>query len=67
MPVCPACESEYEVPSGESILVDEFLDDIDVDVSVQEHVQLECPECEAILGYLGVAAGVGGDDQIGFQ
>lgn len=59
---CPHCQEEMDVPKGESIRVDEFLDSEteEVDVSVQEHVQLECRNCGAVLGYLAVGAATGG-------
>jgi hypothetical protein len=51
-----------EVPNAATIRVDEFFSEEagDIDVSAQEHVQLECPNCEAILGYLAVGAAAGG-------
>lgn len=59
---CPHCSEEMEVPEGESILLDEMFTDEaeDVDVSGQEHIQLECPNCGAVLGYLAVGAATGG-------
>jgi ribosomal protein S27AE len=59
---CPHCGDEIEVPDGDMIRLDEFFEEDaeDVDVSVQQHVQLECPECGAVLGYLGVGAATGG-------
>jgi hypothetical protein len=42
--------------------MDEFFDEEvkNVDVSVQQHVQLKCPGCKAILGYLALGAATGG-------
>lgn len=59
---CPHCEKEMEVPEGNTILLDEFFtEEADgVDVSGEEHVQLECPNCNAVLGYLAVGAATGG-------
>ena len=50
-----------EVPNGNTILLDEFFSEEPdgVAVSGQEHVQLECPNCEAVLGYLAVGAATG--------
>lgn len=50
-----------EVPRGETILLDEFFDTDEVEVSLsgQEHIQLTCPGCEAVLGYLAVGAATG--------
>jgi predicted RNA-binding Zn-ribbon protein involved in translation (DUF1610 family) len=58
---CPHCGDEMDVPDAELILLDEFFDDAGdrVAVSGQEHVQLECPHCGAVLGYLGTAAATG--------
>ena len=50
-----------DVPKGETILLDDFFtEDADASISGQEHVQLECPHCGAVLGYLGVGAATGG-------
>ena len=58
---CPHCEQEMEVPNGDTILVDDFFtEDADASISGQEHVQLECPNCGAVLGYLAVGAATGG-------
>jgi hypothetical protein len=59
---CPHCDEDIEVPDGEMIRLDEFFteDAGDIDVSVQKHIQLECPECGAVLGYLGLGAAAGG-------
>ncbi|MCY4731976.1 hypothetical protein KY092_15550 [Natronomonas gomsonensis] len=59
---CPHCKEEMEVPNAATIRVDEFFSEEagDIDVSAQEHVQLECPNCEAVLGYLAVGAAAGG-------
>lgn len=59
---CPHCEEEVELPNGKPLRVDEFFTDEadDVATSIQQHVQLECPECEAILGYLAAGAATGG-------
>lgn len=42
--------------------MDEFFNEEaeDVDVSVQQHIQLNCPNCKAILGYLALGAAAGG-------
>lgn len=65
---CPDCEAVNDVPAGESILLDEVFDDDhpDVDAGVQEHVQLECPDCGAVLGYLGVAGAFGSENTYGY-
>lgn len=65
---CPYCGETNDAPEGESILLDEVFDDShpDVDAGVQEHVQLECPDCGAVLGYLGVAAAFGSENVTGF-
>lgn len=59
---CPHCGEDMEVPAANSLRVDEFFDDEieDVDISAQEHIQLECKNCEAVLGYLAVGAATGG-------
>ena len=59
---CPYCEEEIEAPNGKQLRVDEFFNDEadDVSVSAQEHVQLECRECGAVLGYLAIGAAAGG-------
>lgn len=67
MPHCPFCETDVETPHPETIVLDEFLVGIDVEVSVEQLVQLECPDCESVLGYLGVAAAIGGEHTPGFQ
>lgn len=38
---------------------DFFPEDGDVSISGQQHVQLACPECDSVLGYLGVGAATG--------
>lgn len=65
---CPYCDATNEVPAAESILLDEVFDDDhpDVDAGLQEHVQLECPDCGAVLGYLGAAAAFGSEDVHGY-
>lgn len=62
MAKCPSCEEDVDVPEGESLRLDEmFTEEVeDVDVSIQQHIQLTCPECDAVLGYLGVAGAAGG-------
>lgn len=63
MPTCEYCEAEIPAPKIGLLLSEEFFEDkfeIDVTASKQKHGQLECPECEAILGYLGVAGAGGG-------
>jgi hypothetical protein len=67
MPYCPHCETEVEAPAGETIKLEEFLTGIGVDSSVQHHVQLECPDCESVLGYLGDAAATGGETYRGYD
>lgn len=59
---CPHCGKDMEVPAATSFRVDEFFgEDVeDVDVSAQEHIQLECKNCETVLGYLAVCAATGG-------
>lgn len=59
---CPHCQEEMEVPKGETILLDDlFTEEVeDVDVSGEKHMQLECRNCEAVLGYLAVGAATGG-------
>lgn len=65
---CPYCGEVNDVPAGETILLDEVFDDShpDVEAGVQEHVQLECLDCGAVLGYLGVAAAFGSEDVTGY-
>ncbi len=66
-PACPYCESSMDYPAGETIRAQEFIQGVDVEESIEMHVQLECPECEAILGYLGFGGATGGDDFRGYQ
>jgi hypothetical protein len=56
-----------EHPTGETIKIDEFIRGVDIGESLQVHVQLECPDSERILGYLGVGGATGGDDFRGYQ
>lgn len=64
---CLDCGKENEVPKGRTIHLDEIFDDhIDVDVSVQEHTQLECRECGAVLGYLAAGAAIGSSNVRGY-
>jgi len=63
-PKCPHCEGAFETPGGQMIRASEFITGIDVvEESLQLYYQVECPGCEAILGYLGVGA-VAGDVDI---
>lgn len=59
---CPHCKEEMDVPKGSSIRVAEFFSEEleEVDVSAQKHIQLECRNCAAVLGYLAVGAATGG-------
>lgn len=64
---CFDCGSENKVPKGRTIRVDEIFDGhVDVDVSIQEHTQLECRDCGAVLGYLAAGAAVGSNDIRGY-
>ena len=58
---CPHCDEEMDAPAGETLRLDELFDEekVDVSTSVQQHVQLECQNCGAVLGYLGVGAATG--------
>lgn len=51
-----------EFPESETLRVSEFFTEEagDIEVSAQEHIQLECPNCGAVLGYLAVGATAGG-------
>lgn len=59
---CPHCSEDMDVPKGEIIKLDEFFDEgvEEVDMSAQKHMQLQCPNCDAVLGYLGIGAAAGG-------
>lgn len=59
---CPHCQEEMDVPEAQSLRVSEFFTEEagDVEISAQEHIQLECPHCGAVLGYLAVGAAAGG-------
>jgi Zn finger protein HypA/HybF involved in hydrogenase expression len=59
---CPHCQEEMQVPNGDQLRVSEFFSEEagDIEISAQEHIQLECPNCEAVLGYLAVGAAAGG-------
>lgn len=50
------------MPKGETIRAAEFFEEEagDVAMSAQEHIQLLCRNCDAVLGYLGVGAATGG-------
>lgn len=64
---CLDCEAEFEYPKGKKILTGDIMGDhVDVDASGQTHTQLECPECGAILGYLGYAAAIGSSNIRGY-
>lgn len=65
---CPDCGERTETPAGNRIRVEDVFDDAhpDVEAGRQEHVQLECPNCGAVLGYLGAAAALGSEDVYGF-
>lgn len=39
-----------------------LLSDASADESREAYVQLECPDCEAIIGYLGMAAAAASAD-----
>jgi len=57
---CLDCGAENEHPNGEVFMLDDILDDhVDVDLSIQQWVQLECTACGAVLGYTGTGAAVG--------
>lgn len=60
---CPHCGEEMDVPAGELIKSNEFFDEEvveDVSMSAQQHMQLTCRNCDAVLGYLAVGAATGG-------
>ena len=59
---CPHCQEEVSNPDGDVLRLGEFFKEEaeDVDVSIQQHIQLNCPSCEAILGYLALGAATGG-------
>ena len=65
---CLDCGAESEAPVAESILTDGIFENsnIDVDLSAQEHLQLACGECGAILGYTAAGAATGSSDVRGF-
>lgn len=65
---CPDCGERNESPAATTILLDTVFDDShpDVEAGAQEHLQLECPDCGAILGYQGSAAAFGSTDVRGF-
>lgn len=64
---CPDCGDNSEVPAAEQIAVSEIFDGhVDVDVSAQTHLQLECPECGAVLGYHAVGAAIGSNNVRGY-
>lgn len=65
---CPDCGEHNDVPKGRTILLEDVFDEShpDVTASVQEHVQLECRDCGAVLGYLGVGAAVGSEETRGY-
>lgn len=61
---CPYCGEAIESPTPGTLLAEEFFSDafeIDVSESVEHHVQLECPECDKIMGYLGLSGAIGGE------
>lgn len=64
---CLECGND-EPPAPKRILLDDILDDShpDVDLSVQEHAQLECRDCGVILGYQAIGAAVGSQDTYGY-
>lgn len=60
---CPHCGEDMEVPKGRAIRTGDFFDEEEVDdvsLSAQQHMQLECRNCGAVLGYLAVGAATGG-------
>lgn len=64
---CLDCGHVNDHPAGRSIKISEaFSGDIDVDLGAEDHVQLECTECGAVLGYIGVGAAVGESNVRGY-
>lgn len=64
---CLDCGTENEAPGAETILMDEIFEGhIDVDTSGQQHLQVVCTECDAILGYTAVGAATGSSNVRGF-
>lgn len=65
---CLDCGAENEAPAAESILTDAIFEEnnIDVDLSAQQHLQLTCSECGAVLGYTAVGAATGSSNVRGF-
>lgn len=59
---CPHCGEDGGMPKGETIRAAEFFEEAagDVAMSAQEHIQLLCRNCDAVLGYLAVGAASGG-------
>jgi hypothetical protein len=62
MAQCPHCQEEVPEPEGDVLRMDELFNEEaeDVDVSVQQYIQLKCPGCKAILGYLALGVATGG-------
>lgn len=64
---CLDCGAENDSPNGTQLLLEEIFEgNVDVDAGAQEHVQLECSECGAVLGYLGSAAAIGSTNIRGY-
>lgn len=64
---CPDCGTVNDRPKATQLLLDEIFEGhIDVDASAQEHLQLECTECGAVLGYMGSGAAIGSSNIRGY-
>ncbi|MCY4731977.1 hypothetical protein KY092_15555 [Natronomonas gomsonensis] len=64
---CLDCGADNDTPAGKQILLEEIFDgNVDVDAGAQQHTQLECRECGAVLGYLGSAAAIGSSNVRGY-
>ncbi len=65
---CLDCGAENEAPAAEVLLTDEIFEanNIDVDLSARQHLQLMCNDCGAILGYSAVGAATGSSNVRGF-
>lgn len=57
---CPHCDTEVAQAVGSYIREGPVFDEEEVDaISAMQHIQLHCPDCDTVLGYIGVGGAAG--------